>query len=691
MKTTSEVKAELARRGVDTSGLLERSELEEALASSDYYAEASANQGAHAYCRHCGGGDDSEGNDILLCDGTGCPEAWHMQCLTPRLRKIPKGLWLCPTCSAQARDKNEKRSVAAMSLGAIKAELVERKISLARGLEKEEAILALVAARRKEEHATVDNAPPASSPLKRKAHGASDDEDAMKSPGATLNDTLAQLKQMQRVQQQRDAREAEARQAREAVEKAAARAAERAAVEKAEREAAEAEERKAAEEALKAAEEEAGQAAEQAEGQVTMETTSAEIASGSGSGNGDGSGGGGGQVVAVDECGATAAGTAAAKLSSAARDGQLTATLEVGGETELGSGSPTPRQGKRQKVGSGADRAEPSAEPSQREPSQVKSSQAKPSQAKPSRAKSKGAKPSQREPSTTELATTIQLLLRGEDLETITSREVRVRLEAHLELNEGALAPRKAEVNRLIQQVCMRGAEAAWLDRAGHNRQDSTGQGRTARVRSHLPLCPLTLPSHAPLSPTSSARLSKVVSDCSQPSIAAVGKAKPVASTGTSQVQPSPAKASPVKPSPVKPSPAKPSPAKPSPAKPSPAKPAASPSAADGESSPHTSAPLPSLVAVHVEALDCRVYALEMKRKHLSSADALAKALGRALPDGAAPTLEQLVSMRMKYEGERGGEKHAEKVRVDLTAEGAMQRAAAEARSIFVWPRKAKE
>ena len=437
MKTTSEVKAELARRGVDTSGLLERSELEEALASSDYYAEASANQGAHAYCRHCGGGDDSEGNDILLCDGVGCPEAWHMQCLTPRLRNVPKGLWLCPTCSAQARDKNQKRSVAAMSLGAIKAELVERKIPLARGLEKEEAVLALVAARRKEEHTTVDNqAPPASSPLKRKAQGASDDEDATKSPGATLNDTLAQLQQMQRVQQQRDAREAEARQAREAVEKAAARAAERAAVEKAEREAAEAGERKAAEEALKAAEEEAGQAAERAGGQAVMETTSSEIASGgggSGSGSGSGSGDGSGSGH-VDERGATAAGTVAAKSRSAARDDELNAARELGGETELGSGSPPPRQGKRQKVGSGADRAEPSAEPSQREPSQGKPSQAKPSQVKSSRAKSKQVKPSQREPSTAELATTIQMLLRGEDLETITSRDVRVRSRPTLTL-----------------------------------------------------------------------------------------------------------------------------------------------------------------------------------------------------------------------------------------------------------------
>ena len=83
-----------------------------------------------------------------------------------------------------------------------------------------------------------------------------------------------------------------------------------------------------------------------------------------------------------------------------------------------------------------------------------------------------------------------------------------------------------------------------------------------------------------------------------------------------------------------------------------------------------------------------------MKRKYLSSAEALVKALGRALPDGAAPTLEQLVSMRMKYEGGRGGEKHgqhAEKVRVDLTEEGAMRKAAAEAHSIFVWPRKARE
>jgi hypothetical protein len=33
---------------------------------------------------------------MLLCDG--CNTGWHMQCLEPAVKTVPKGYWLCPTC-----------------------------------------------------------------------------------------------------------------------------------------------------------------------------------------------------------------------------------------------------------------------------------------------------------------------------------------------------------------------------------------------------------------------------------------------------------------------------------------------------------------------------------------------------------------------------------------------------------------
>jgi hypothetical protein len=39
---------------------------------------------------------------ILLCDG--CDEGYHMYCLSPPVKKIPKGLWFCATCTLGSRD-----------------------------------------------------------------------------------------------------------------------------------------------------------------------------------------------------------------------------------------------------------------------------------------------------------------------------------------------------------------------------------------------------------------------------------------------------------------------------------------------------------------------------------------------------------------------------------------------------------
>ena len=49
-------------------------------------------------CQACGGADDEEGNEILLCDGEGCSAAFHMMCLEKPLAMVPEGDWLCPDC-----------------------------------------------------------------------------------------------------------------------------------------------------------------------------------------------------------------------------------------------------------------------------------------------------------------------------------------------------------------------------------------------------------------------------------------------------------------------------------------------------------------------------------------------------------------------------------------------------------------
>lgn len=51
-------------------------------------------------CQACGGDDEEEGNEILLCDGEGCSAAFHMMCLEKPLAMVPEGNWLCPACCA---------------------------------------------------------------------------------------------------------------------------------------------------------------------------------------------------------------------------------------------------------------------------------------------------------------------------------------------------------------------------------------------------------------------------------------------------------------------------------------------------------------------------------------------------------------------------------------------------------------
>ena len=59
-------------------------------------------QAQHGVCEVCRNGDRP--STLLLCDGNGeedpCSNLFHLKCLTPKLKKKPKGLWRCPECVA---------------------------------------------------------------------------------------------------------------------------------------------------------------------------------------------------------------------------------------------------------------------------------------------------------------------------------------------------------------------------------------------------------------------------------------------------------------------------------------------------------------------------------------------------------------------------------------------------------------
>lgn len=52
-------------------------------------------------CQACGSdGDDAK---MVLCDG--CPRGYHIYCLSPKLRRVPKGDWHCPTCNPPEQEE----------------------------------------------------------------------------------------------------------------------------------------------------------------------------------------------------------------------------------------------------------------------------------------------------------------------------------------------------------------------------------------------------------------------------------------------------------------------------------------------------------------------------------------------------------------------------------------------------------
>jgi hypothetical protein len=51
-------------------------------------------------CMTCGIAEETEADAILLCDGEGCENCQHLQCVKPQLARVPEGSWFRAACVA---------------------------------------------------------------------------------------------------------------------------------------------------------------------------------------------------------------------------------------------------------------------------------------------------------------------------------------------------------------------------------------------------------------------------------------------------------------------------------------------------------------------------------------------------------------------------------------------------------------
>lgn len=52
-------------------------------------------------CDRCG-----FGGELLCCDK--CPSLYHLECVDPPLRRVPRGEWLCSSCK-QKKERRRRR------------------------------------------------------------------------------------------------------------------------------------------------------------------------------------------------------------------------------------------------------------------------------------------------------------------------------------------------------------------------------------------------------------------------------------------------------------------------------------------------------------------------------------------------------------------------------------------------------
>lgn len=47
-----------------------------------------------------------EGGEVICCDT--CPAVYHLECINPPLKKVPRGKWSCPGCKTSSPQEKER-------------------------------------------------------------------------------------------------------------------------------------------------------------------------------------------------------------------------------------------------------------------------------------------------------------------------------------------------------------------------------------------------------------------------------------------------------------------------------------------------------------------------------------------------------------------------------------------------------
>ena len=78
----------------------EEAEVGEEEAADEEEAETETESVHNEQCPVCG-----EGGEVICCDT--CPAVYHLECVNPPMKKVPRGKWSCPQCKSPPRERSK--------------------------------------------------------------------------------------------------------------------------------------------------------------------------------------------------------------------------------------------------------------------------------------------------------------------------------------------------------------------------------------------------------------------------------------------------------------------------------------------------------------------------------------------------------------------------------------------------------